>query len=290
MRALALSLLAVLACGAEPAPAAPTPAPAKAPAKAEPVQREAMPLELRGRVFLVSSEVGLLPLACHDVEHADRFRRGEACLGLLPVGSEVRGEDGVAHAVTGTAVEPCGEVKAVTVTGAPETWRGHATTPPAHGAWVEAVPLTTPGEADKAAPAELRRRLVAALSADQPALAKLAARQLEVRQRAVLDLDGDGEPEQLAAVAVPGGKTPDGEPLLAYAGLYLLPAGEAPPRQLVGAAPGGPQYTVLGALDLDADGKRELWLNTYEDEGFTQSVQRVGDAGLTELGAWRCAL
>lgn len=276
----------LLACGADtPPPPAPTPAKAAPPVKAAPPAD--MPLDTRGRVFLVGGEVGFVPVACHDLQGGARSLAGDACLPMLPVGSAVRAEDGGERKVSGTAKEPCGGVTAVTVEGSADAWRGHATTPPVQGEWVEVVPPVTPPEADKAAPDELRRRLVEQLGADRPELAA-AAKKLQIRQRAVVDLDGDGQPEQLAAVALTGAPGEDGEETLAYAGLYLVPAGDVPPRALVGAAPGGPQYTVLGTLDLDADGKRELWLNTYEADRFTQSVQQVGPAGLVELGSWGC--
>jgi hypothetical protein len=277
-----------MACGGE-APPTPAPTPKVAPAPAPAPVKAAEPevaLHDRGRVFMVGGEVGFVPLACSvKGKDAARFASGEACLALLPTGAAVRGEDGAARKVTGTAKDPCAGATAVTVEGAAEAWRGHATAPPVDDAWAEVVPPTTPDEDDAAAPAELRARVVAQVEKDHPGL---KAKKLQVRQRAMIDLDGDGAPEQVVAIAVPGPKDADGDETLMFAGLYVVAPGDAPPRKLAGAAPGKLQYRVLGALDLDEDKKPELWLNTYDADQFTQSVEQVGEAGLTQLGRWVC--
>ncbi len=277
----------MLACGGEaPPPPAPTPKAAPAPAPVKPAEPE-MALHDRGRVFLVGGEVGFVPLACSDKggKKPERWKRGDDCIELLPVGATVRGEDGTPRKITGTAKDPCEGKLAVTVEGTEEAWRGHATAPPVDDAWVEVVTPTTPAEDDAAAPAELRARLVAQVEKDIPGL---KAKKLQVRQRAMLDLDKDGAPEQVLAVAVPGKTDADGEETLAFAGLYVVAPGDAPPRRLAGAAGGTVQYRVLGVLDLDKDGTLELWLNTYDAHQFTQSLEMVGEAGLTQIGSWVC--
>lgn len=275
------------ACGGEAPPApAPTPKAAPPPAPAKATEPE-VALHDRGRVFLVGGEVGFVPLACSDKGGAkpERFKTGDACLELLPKGAQVRGEDGTARTVTGTAKDPCEGATAVTVEGSGDAWRGHATAPPVDAEWVEVVPPTTPAEDDAAAPAELRARVVAQVEKDHPGV---KAKKLQVRQRALLDLDGDDAPEQVLAVAVPGAKDADGDETLAFAGLYVVAPGDAPPRKLAGSAPGTVQYRVLGVLDLDKDGKVELWLNTYDADKFTQSLASVGEAGLEQFGHWVC--
>lgn len=294
-RCLSLMIGGLLACGGE-APPAP-----KVEAKAAPapvVETKAapeVPLHDRGRVFLVGGEAGFVPLACSDLrprrdgaegEPGPKFIGGAGCMALLPVGGSVRGIDGAARKITGTAKDPCAGDAAITVEGTAEAWRGHATAPPVDDEWVEVVTPTTPAEADAAAPAALKARLAAAIEKDHAGVK--VGKKLEVRQRAILDLDADGAPEQVVAVAVPGPKSADGEETLAFAGLYAVPPDDGAPRELAGAAPGTVQYTVLGSLDLDKDGKPELWLNTYDADRFTQSVEVVGAAGLTQVGRWVC--
>lgn len=279
--------ICVLACGAEAPPAAtpkvePAAKPAEAPAKAP-----ELALHDRGRVFLVGGEAGYVPLACSDRGSTPpaRFAAGEACLALLPTSVSVRAEDGTTLKVTGTAKDPCGAT-AVTVEGTPDAWRGHATAPPVDNEWVDVVPPTTPEEDDRIAPDELRAGLAAQVEQDHAGVK--AGKKLQVRQRVSIDITGDGAPEQVVAVAVPGPKDADGDETLAFAGLYVVGPDDAPPRKLAGAAPGTVQYRVLGAFDLDKDGKPELWLNSYDADRFTQSVEQVDEAGLTRLGSWVC--
>lgn len=272
------------ACGGDaPPPPAATPqaAPAPEPVKQEPAE---VPLHDRGRVFLVGGEVGFVPLACTIHGATPPVASGDACLALLPIGASIRGMDGAAIKVAGTAKDPCGAT-AVTIEGSQAALRGHATAPPVDDEWVEVVPVSTPQEDDAAAPAELRAKVAAQVEADH---AGLKAKKLEVRQRALLDLDADGAPEQVIAVAVPGPKDADGDETLAFAGLYVIGPDDAAPRKLAGGAPGTVQYRVLGVLDLDKNGKPELWLNAYDSERYTQSVEQVGEAGLTQLGRWVC--
>ena len=281
MRAPLLSILVLTACGA---PAAPAPAaktdPVAAPAEAPGPPAAKQP---HGRVFLAATGTGLTPIACHEA-HVPKFSNGEACLALMPVGSQVHLESGASAKVLGTGPSDCPGTPGQTllVEAARESLRGHATAP-ADATFVEVVPPTTPDEAAAAAPSTLLTSLKQAVAAEFPALGD--AKQLQLRQFAQVDLDGDGKPEGLAAVSLPGAGE-DAAP--AFAGLYLVPHSDPRPRKLKGDPAAGLQYTVLGALDLDADGKPELWLNSYDDDGFAWSIEQVASEGLQELGRWRC--
>ena len=273
-----LVALMMAACGEPPAPAKPAPTKAAAPVTAPAV---APPAEPRGRVFMIASEAGLAPVACH-LAHVPKFSQGDECLALLKTGSNARLESGQVSRITGVGKADCGEGQAALVEAPPETLRGHATAP-VETDFVEVIPPVTPAEADKAAPEPLRARLREALAREFPDLA--AAKPLQVRQVAQIDLDADGKPETLVVVAVPAAD-PDAPP--AFSGLYVVPEGEVPVRKLKGEPGSGVQYMLLGALDLDADGRPELWLNTYDDDGFAWSVEQLGSVELTELGRRRC--
>src|SRR5687768_14750582 len=97
-----VSILVLTACGE---PAAPAPA-----AKTAPVEPVApAPPEVKkphGRVFLAATGTGLTPIACHEA-HVPKFSSGEACLALMPVGSEVRLESGATAKVLGTGPSDC---------------------------------------------------------------------------------------------------------------------------------------------------------------------------------------
>jgi len=269
----------VLACGEASAPA-PAPVAAPTPVAAVP----GPPIKPHGRVFLAASESGLIPIACHEA-HVPKFSTGEPCLALAPVGSELRLESGALAKVTGSGPAACGGGQALVVTAPAESLRGHATAP-SDPAFVETVPPSTPADALAAAPEGMLASIAAVVATDHPALGD--AKRLRLHQWSEIDLDGDGKPEGLASVTLPAVSDEDDAPP-AFAGIYLVPAVEgARPRKLKGEPGGGVQYTVLGVVDLDADGRPELWLNSYDDDGFAWSIEQVGSAQLTELGRWRC--
>ena len=270
----------LLACGEAPAPA---PAPAAAPTPVV-APAPAPPVKPHGRVFLAASESGLIPIACHEA-HVPKFSTGEPCLALAPVGSELRLESGALAKVTGTGPAACGGGQALVVGAPAESLRGHATAP-SDPAFVETVPPGTPADALAAAPEGLLASIAAAVATDHPALGD--TKRLRLQQWSEIDLDGDRKPEGLASVTLPATSDEDDAPP-AFAGLYLVPAvAGARPRKIKGEPGGGVQYTVLGVVDLDADGRPELWLNSYDDDGFAWSIEQVGSAQLTELGRWRC--
>lgn len=272
-----LVVLMMAACGGEP-PAPAKPAPAKAAAPLAPAV--APPAEPHGRVFMIAGESGLAPVACH-LAHVPKFSQGDECLALLKPGSNARLESGQVTRITGAGKADCGEGQAALVEAPAATLRGHAIAP-VETDFVEVIPPVTPAEADKAAPEPLRARLREALLREHP---DMTAAKLEVRQVAQIDLDADGKPETLAIVAVPAA---DPEMPPSFSGIFLAPEGEVPVRKLKGEKNSGVQYMLLGALDLDADGRPELWLNTYDDDGFAWSVEKLGSVDLTELGRRRC--
>ena len=275
---VSLASLLYLACG-ESAPPAPTAA--ASPTATAPAPVVAPPAKPHGRVFLAASEAGLIPIACHEA-HVPKFSTGAACVALMPVGSAVKLEAGAVAKVTGAGTAECGGGPAVVVEATPETLRGHATAP-ADANFVEVLPPMTPQEAAAAAP-ELTASLAALVLSEHPALGDTKA--LQLRQLAEIDLDGDKQPERLVSVTLPGADDDAGP---AFAAIYLVPKeAEARPRKLKGEPGAGVQYTILGALDLDADGRPELWLNSYDDDGFSWSIEQVGSAQLAELGRVRC--
>jgi len=277
LSSLLLMVLMTAACADPPA------APAPAPAKAQPPMAAAVapPSEPHGRVFLIASESGLAPVACH-LAHVPKFSQGDECLVLMKTGSTARLESGQVTRVTGTGEADCGEGSALVVDAPVDALRGHAIVP-VETDFVEVIPPVTPAEADKAAGEPLRTRLREGLLREHPELGP--AKGMQVRQVAQIDLDADGAPETLAVIAVPAA---DADAPPSFSGLFLVPEGEVPVRKLKGQAGAGVQYMLLGALDLDADGRPELWLNTYDDDGFAWSVEKLGSVDLSELGRRRC--
>ena len=118
-RTLAASILVALmmaACGEPPAPAKPAPTKAAAPVTAPAV---APPAEPRGRVFMIASEAGLAPVACH-LAHVPKFSQGDECLALLKTGSNARLESGQVSRITGVGKADCGEGQTALVEAPPE--------------------------------------------------------------------------------------------------------------------------------------------------------------------------
>lgn len=279
--ALLASLLA--GCGAEPPPP-PPPKPAPAP---QPAAEPEPPPPPTGRALFVASEFGLSPLACYL--DADRqFHAGEDCLALTPSGAEVWLMGGTSAKVVGRAVATCANMatpEATAVIDAPkDALRGDAVVPPALKAALIYVTPTTPADADRTAPKELRAQIAAAIARAAPGLKSPKPR---IDQHVRVDVDDDGAPETIVAAVVPGsGKDEDAD--YRFSALFLVPqAGE--PALLRAREGTRERYTLLGALDLDGDGARELYLNTYDDDQFSLSLERRGPDGLTTLGRWACA-
>lgn len=288
-RALLPALLSALAsaCGGETAPT-PEPAPAPtAPPPPAPATPEPLPPTPPGRAFLVATESGLAPIACF-FEQTRSFAAGAACLELGRAGVEVWLMSGAVATITGRDALTCaGEPQPTLTLDVPrEDLRGEAVLPTSLREAVAYAPPTLPHEVDRAAPKSLRKRVQAAIAAAHPQLARAAVR---VEQQAQLDLDGDAVSESLVVATVPArSKKGEDAPPPAFSGVFLAPAGDAPPTLLRGHTDASGRFTVLGAVDLDGEGTRELYLNTYDDEGFTLSIERVEGGALTTVGEWRC--
>lgn len=278
--ALLASLLA--GCGAE-APPPPPPAPAPAPA---PAPEPEPPPPPTGRVLLVASEFGLSPLACF-VATSKEFASGEACLPLVPAGAEVWLMSGTAARVTGRGAANCPGAATPDPTALvdtpPETLRGDAVAPVSLKDALVYLSPTMPADADRGAPKPLREQIAAAITAAVP---ELKAPKPRIDQHASVDLDGDGAGETIVAAVVPG-SSKDEDANFRYSAIFVVPAGGAP-QLLRGRADTRERYGLLGTIDLDGDGARELYLNTYGDDGFSLSLESRAPDGLKTLGRWSC--
>jgi len=285
MRSAPLALLVSLlfGCGAEAPPPAPAPAPTPAPAPAPAPEPPPPPT---GRALLVASEFGLSPLACF-LDASKQFASGADCLALAPTGAEVWLMSGAAAKVVGRAVAACPDAATpeptLTVDAPAEALRGDAVVPASLKDALVYVTPTMPADADRDTPKELRGRIAAAVRAAAPELKTLKIR---VDQRVSIDLDGDGTGEELVAAVVPGDPRDD-EADFRFSGFFLVPPAGAPVL-LRSRADTRERYALLGAVDLDGDGARELYLNTYGDDGFSLSLESQRGGGLETLGRWSC--
>lgn len=281
--ALFVSLASLLSACGESAPP-PAPAPVAAPKPAPPPEPTPPPPPT-GRALLVASEFGLSPIACF-LDQTRQFAAGEACLPIATTGAEVWLMSGQAAKITGRGASECAGAASeptLTIDAARDLLRGEAVFPVELKQTMQYAPPSMPADVDRAAPKELREQVAAALSAAFPTLGAVKPR---IDQRAALDLDGDGQPEALIAASVPGPTDDDDAPLRVSA-LLLATAG-GPPTLLRGRADAHERYTVIGAIDLDGDGRRELYLNTYDPDGFSLSLERQAADGLHTEGRWSC--
>lgn len=287
MRSVPLALLVSLlvGCGGE---APPPPPPASAPAPTPgPAPAPEPPPPPTGRALLVASEFGLSPLACF-LDAGKQFASGADCLALAPTGTEVWLMSGGAAKVVGRAVANCPNAATpeptLTIDAPPDALRGDAVVPASLKEALVYVTPAVPADVDRDTPKELRGRIAEAVRAAAPELKTIKVR---VDQRVSVDLDGDGAGEDMVAVVVPGDPKDD-EANFRFSGFFLVPPAGAPVL-LRSRADTRERYALLGAIDLDGDGARELYLNTYGDDGFSLSLESRGKGGLETLGRWSCS-
>lgn len=280
---LALLVPLLVGCSAD---APPPPPPAQPQPATTPAPPPAPPPPPAGRALLIASEFGLSPLACF-FDQAQNFATGEPCLALAPVGTELWLMTGTAAKVTGQGQATCADVRppepTLTLDAPREALRGDAVLPTKLKDALAYVAPAPPAEVDAAAPKELRTTLAAAIRAQFPALGAVKP---QIDQRVLIDLDGDGVDEALVVTTV-AGKSKEEDADLRLSALFLVPTGGAP-ELLRAREATRERYTVIGSLDLDGDGTREIYLNTYDDHTFSLSLERRGADGLQSLGRWSC--
>ena len=108
---------------------------------------------------------------------------------------------------------------------------------------------------------------------------------LEVVQQVTADLDGDGKAEQLYSVAVPDPETDEYD--FSFSALFVI-SGTGRPRRLL--RKDSHAVVLRGTLDLDRDGRQELWLLLSPTAGAEDSwVVLARDRRSTEvIGAYQC--
>ena len=277
-----LLALALLGCPAHTGPGGPGAA-ARGPAHGQP----------GAAVFFVVASGGLLvPLACRDGKHAELL--GEAaCLALVPAGAKVRLDNG-AVVETGAPTQATCEASGGTAEALPlvaassyaelSGWR--------YGVWpadgapaVAAQPRVSTDSRVTLPPSELavvQGAVTRALAADAGAAAPADLSRLVVSQAVTLDLDADGAPERLYSVQLP---KRDSETEYAFSGL-LVASGKAPEQISVLHRSELDRFWVLGSMDLDGDGRPELWIASAYYEGEGMFVDEVGRGRI--LGGWSC--
>jgi hypothetical protein len=264
-------------------PKAPEPAPEPEPVEPRFDLSGPKPPETSSAFFSVDG--ALLPLACFNKDKGV-ISPGSECGGLIAEGSEVYmessfGKKALDKTGAGTKNSLCGDEGAIPTpgldTGADYDW---AVWPKSLG--TEVVQLDPDTWSDRGARLE-----EAEAKAVQAAIASagVSKGEFQPKQKATLDVDGDGKDELFVSAIMLNPKDPD---TYLFSGLFMAPGGDLGQLQLIDRSKKGTdQIKIFGAVDLDGDGKRELWTGISFDGGAGERIVVLGEEP-KPLGKWTC--
>jgi hypothetical protein len=235
-----------------------------------------------GVLFRVEAGGLLVPLACMD-PRTKALASGAACLEIVPGLAKVRTSTGEILPIRGPQrvdCDPSGEhVQGLALAARPLQRGGED----ADFAWWPAQTLDVHRlAAATTRPKDIEERVPALEAAVRRAAPQLKGK-LHVEQDTTADIDGDGRLDRLWAVTLRRGESED----LAFGGLFLATARD-PERVVTLIQADAERFRVLGAADLDGDGKSELVLYRSYSEGDSTSVVRVHAGSIEEIGTWGC--
>jgi hypothetical protein len=294
---LALALLTVPGCKSDPEPEAKAdkaaekapeaPPPDTTPAEPQFDLTGPKPPETSSVVFSVDG--ALLPLACFD-KAKNALLSGSECAGLVGEGSEVYmessfGKKALEKTGSGTAMSTCGDEGAIPTAalsaGADYDW----------AVWPKSVAPTFEQLSPDTWSDRGARLEDAEAKAIQDAIAKVrdAKGDFLPKQKASLDVDGDGKKELFVSAVLISPSDPD---TYLFSGLFMAPGGDLGNIQLIDRTKKGTDVIKLfGAVDLDGDGKRELWTGIAFEGGAGERIVQLGSEPGAEpkpLGKWTC--
>lgn len=289
---LALLTLALPGCKKEPEPEpekeekkAPEPVVLPDPGPIEPQFDLTGPKPPETSTVVFSVDGALTPLACFDKDKG-ALASGSDCVGLVAEGSEVYmassfGKKALEKTGAGTTTSICVDEGAIPVAnlaaGADYDW----------AVWPKSLaPEFTQIDPDTWSDRGARLEEVEA-KAVQEAIAKVrkAEGNFQPKQKASLDIDGDGKDELFVSAVLINPRDPD---TYLFSGLFMAPGGDLANMQLIDRSKKGADVIKLfGAVDLDGDGKRELWTGISFDGGAGERMVQLQDTPKT-LGKWTC--
>ncbi|MCA9696108.1 MAG: hypothetical protein KC431_01200 [Myxococcales bacterium] len=236
---------------------------------------------------LFSVDGSLLPIGCFD-KAKNALASGSDCAALVAEGSEVYMEDSFGKKAlektgAGTANSLCGDEGALPVAalteGAVYDW---AVWPKSLGPTFKQISPDT--WSDRGA----RLEEVEA-KAVQAAMAKVrnVNGEFQPKQKASIDIDGDGKDELFVSAIMLNPSDPD---TYLVSGLFVAMGGDLGTMTLVEKAkPGRADVIRLrGVVDLDGDGKRELWTGVLFDGGNGDHVVQFDGTTAKPLSKWTC--
>lgn len=302
-RKIASALCLLFACSTKPAPkqtqTATGPATSKAPATSpNPAPKppaslpQSAPQSAPQTVVLFAGPKGegwLLPGGCYDATKK-AFLERDACLSLVAVGTQVAYDNGGVAKITEKGKESlCGiedevqeaiKVEGTTKGGAFALW------PESAVAMLRKVPA--PGDLNSSLGADESARLEAAVRKNAPG----PVARFVLRQRVLLDLDGDSKDDILYSVHAekapqPGDNAPGGT----YSwdtssdGLYFSTAAKPESVEPLSSAV---SFEILAVSDLDQDKRAEVILSTEYYEGGGISLNRLEAQKWVQLKPLNC--
>jgi hypothetical protein len=236
-----------------------------------------------------SVDGAMIPLGCWDPA-AKKLVGGKACITLAKKGDSVllSSEHGRALDVVGDPRNALCEVEErPSSLGTPALDAGQAyewaAVPKALGAKAEQVSSKT--KSDEAT--QLADDERAALQKAALALAPGATDgELRCTQKAELDIDGDGTKERFFGVLVGHPTSPDRSLLSA---LFMAPGGDLGRLRAIETSKRDLDvFTIRGAVDLEGDGRRELWVTLTFDGGSGDRLVHLDGEKAEPLAKWTC--
>ena len=262
---------------------APAPAPEPEPEPPKPRFDLSGPTPPETSAVVFSVDGALLPLACFDKDKGELVP-GKECKPLVAQGSQVYMESSFGTKELDKIGEPgpsmCGDEGITTPTlseGASFDW---AVWPKSLGPEFAQIDPDT-WTAGGAHLEEVEEK--AALDAINKI--RNVKGDFQSKQKASVDVDGDGKDELFISAVLINPADPDS---YLFSGLFMAPGGDLGQLQLIDRVTKGTDtITLRGAVDLDGDGKRELWTGISFDGGNGDRMVKLGEEP-KPLGKWTC--
>lgn len=241
------------------------------------------PPETNTVVFAVDG--ALLPLACFNKDKG-QILPGKECAGMVAEASEVYMESSFGNKAlektgAGTKASLCGDSGAIPTPaldgGAAYDW----------AVWPKSLapefkqmhPDTWSDRGARLEEAEAK--------AIQDAIAKVrnVKGEFQPKQKATVDIDGDGKDELFVSAILLNPADPD---TYLFSGLFMAPGGDLANVVMIDRSKAGADVIRLrGVVDLDGDKKRELWTSITFDGGNGDRIVQVA-AEPKPIGGWTC--
>jgi hypothetical protein len=291
---LSLALAGTFACkGEEEKPAEDTKKQAKPPEpQPEPEVPDVPEMDLSGpkppevNAVFFSVDGALLPLACYDATKKE-LRGGNECGSMVAEGTEIYmassfGKKTLDKTGAGTKVSLCADENALPTpqldAGGAFDW---AVWPKSLAPTVVQIDPQTWSDGGARLEADEQAKVEVAIKKTSQAKGEFRS-----RQKASVDIDGDGKDEIFVSAVIAHPTDPDRN---LFSALYMAPAGDWDKLLLLDRGKKDIDVVRLrGVVDLDGDGKRELWTGIIFEGGAGDRMMKMAGDKPETLAAWTC--